>query len=111
MNGQERVSRHARRPLLSRQRPSVEKSDPSLSDETREGLVKELMSARRAVKEACGDIDAMREARSRVNDAKTALGERGPVWWSDGAPDCNRRLANTGYATWYASLKSGLDRR
>lgn len=88
------------------------KSDPSLSDEVREGLVKELMSARRAVKEACGDIDAMREARSRVNDAKTALGERVPVWWSDGTPDCNRRLAiNTGYASWYATLKSGLDRR
>ncbi|HEV7246191.1 MAG TPA: hypothetical protein VGN93_04290 [Shinella sp.] len=88
------------------------KSNPSLPAETRDRLVSELMSARRAVKDASGDPDAMREARSCVNDAKTALGERGPVWWSDGAPDCNKRLAkNTGYASWYATLKSGLDRR
>jgi hypothetical protein len=40
-----------------------------------------------------------------VDAAKTALGERGPVWWSDGAPDQNRRMArNTPYADWYAAL-------
>ena len=37
-------------------------------------------------------------ARGRVHDAKVALGERGPVWWNDGAPDYNRHLvANTPY--------------
>jgi hypothetical protein len=41
----------------------------------------------------------------QVNAAKTALGERGPVWWSDGAPDYNRRMVmNTPYAGWYAAL-------
>lgn len=36
---------------------------------------------------------------------KVALGERGPVWWNDGAPDFNRHLAaNTLYAYWYAHL-------
>jgi hypothetical protein len=35
---------------------------------------------------------------------KRALGERGPVWWTDGAPDWNRRLAkNTPYADWWAA--------
>lgn len=42
---------------------------------------------------------AAKAARSQVHDAKIALGERGPVWWSDGAPDYNRRmLKNTPYA-------------
>jgi hypothetical protein len=35
------------------------------------------------------------------------LGERGPVWWTDGAPDFNRKLVvNTPYADWYAGLSS-----
>ena len=34
-----------------------------------------------------------------------ALGERGPVWWDDGAPDYNRRLVrNTPYLEWFAAL-------
>lgn len=34
---------------------------------------------------------------------KRQLGERGPLWWEDGAPDFNRYLArNTPYADWYA---------
>jgi hypothetical protein len=33
-------------------------------------------------------------------------GQRGPVWWTDGAPDFNRKLArNTPYAAWYASTE------
>jgi hypothetical protein len=30
------------------------------------------------------------DARNSVDTVKTALGERGPVWWGDGAPDYNR---------------------
>lgn len=42
-----------------------------------------------------------------VDEAKRLLGERGPVWWTDGAPDYNRRMAkNTPYADWYASLEA-----
>lgn len=74
-------------------------SDPRLDDETRERLVAELMSARRAVRAKEPD------ARARVDAAKRALGERGPVWWDDGAKDWNRHLAkNTPYADWYAAL-------
>lgn len=63
------------------------------------------MDARRAVRDAKGDTAALKSARARVDAAKIALGERGPVWWDDGAPDLNRRMAkNTPYADWYAAL-------
>ena len=81
------------------------KSDPGLDAETREGLVKELMSARRAVRDAGGDSEKLTAARGRVDAAKAELGERGPVWWTDGEPDYNRHLAkNTPYADWFAGL-------
>jgi hypothetical protein len=84
------------------------RSNPTLPEHTRQALVNELMSARRAVGAALreGDDEGMRQARSRVQAAKVALGERGPVWWSDGAPDQNRRLVvNSSYAEWYAALR------
>ena len=81
------------------------KSNPALDEETRQALIRELMSARRAVRDAKGDPDAMADARQKVDDAKGALGERGPVWWEDGEPDLNRHLAkNTPYAAWFARL-------
>ena len=48
---------------------------------------------------------ALEKARAEVDAAKVALGERGPVWWTDGAPDLNRHMArNTPYATWATAL-------
>ncbi|MGG6349130.1 hypothetical protein [Pseudomonas putida] len=82
-------------------------SNPSLPDEDRQQLVSALMQARRAVKEAkaMDDAQQLRSARAKVDAAKVALGERGPVWWSDGSPDYNRqRVIKTPYADWYASL-------
>jgi hypothetical protein len=82
-------------------------ANPALPADVRQRLVAELMAARRAIRIAKRDDDpaAMRSARARVDEAKQALGERGPVWWSDGAPDYNRRLAkNSPYAGWFASL-------
>lgn len=79
-------------------------ANPNLSSEVRERLVKELMAARRAVKDAkhAASPSALKKARAAVNTAKIALGERGPVWWDDGAEDFNRHLAeNTPYADWY----------
>lgn len=79
-------------------------SKPALPEDKRQALVNELMNARRAVRDAKGDKAALRKARDRVQAAKEALGERGPVWWEDGAPDFNRHLAkNTPYADWFAS--------
>ena len=80
-------------------------SNPGLSESERERLVSDLMQARRAVRDAKGDPSALKTARAQVDAAKHALGERGPVWWSDGAPDYNRHLAkNTPYAEWGARV-------
>jgi hypothetical protein len=82
-------------------------TNPALSPARRKGLARDLMSARRAVRSALrsGGDDDLRAARSKVDKAKRALGERGPVWWTDGAPDLNRRLVrSTPYADWFDKL-------
>lgn len=76
-------------------------------EQARARLVTELMRA-------CGDVGkALRIkvaetetlARQAVQVAKLGLGERGPTWWSDGAPDYNRHMMrNTPYAQCYAAL-------
>jgi len=80
-------------------------SNPGLEPEERERLVHELMAARRAIRSVRDDPEALAGVRARVDAAKRALGERGPVWWSDGAPDYNRQLVrDTPYAEWFSSL-------
>ena len=80
-------------------------ANPALRPDVHDKLVHELMAARRAVRDASGEPEAVAAARARVDTAKRALGERGPVWWQDGAPDYNRRMvAGTPYADWHASL-------
>lgn len=82
-------------------------SDPSLTSEQRQTLVDELMTARRAIgaSKRAGDGSAERLARATIDRLKRELGERGPVWWSDGAPNYNRHMAeNTPYADWFAAL-------
>jgi hypothetical protein len=81
-------------------------ADPRLSDAERTRLVGDLMRARRAVGIARrgGDAAALAAARAAVDGAKQGLGERGPVWWHDGAPDFNRHMVrNTPYAAWYGA--------
>ena len=85
-------------------------SNPGLEPQARQREVDRLMAARRAVRAALrtGDAQALARARAAVQAAKVALGERGPVWWDDGAPDFNRRMvANSPYARWYEELESG----
>lgn len=87
-------------------------SNPNLDETTRKRLVAELMQARQAVKAALkhGDDTALRAARQQVNTAKVALGERGAVWWTDGAPDYTRKhVKHTPYASWYADSASVPD--
>ena len=80
------------------------RSDPALSEQARARRVKQLMAARRAVKHAESDEQRM-AARADVHDAKVALGERGAVWWTDGAPDETRKKPeNSRYAHWWQSL-------
>jgi hypothetical protein len=83
------------------------RANPALEPVERDGLVRRLMAARRAVKSALArnDPDALRSARAEVDAAKVALGERGLPWWTDAAPDLNRRLAiHTPYAAWFRGL-------
>lgn len=80
-----------------------------LDENTKQHWVNQLMNARREVKQAKkkDDSAALATARQQVNQAKIALGERGPVWWKDGAPDYNRYLVkNTPYAAWYIEATS-----
>lgn len=82
------------------------RSNPALDERTRKELVRELMVARSAVRQAKGHPQDVAEARLRIDSAKISLGERGPVWWDDGAPDFNRHLVkNTPYASWLAGLR------
>lgn len=82
-------------------------ANPGLEEAERSKLTKRLMAARRAVREAKASEDQEAEAAAHrsVDDAKRALGERGPVWWTDGSPDLNRHMAkNTPYAEWYTKV-------
>ena len=64
-------------------------TDPGISEEKRRQLVSELMKARRDVGRALreGNKELEREARSRVQKAKIALGERGAPWWQKGSEE------------------------
>jgi hypothetical protein len=82
-------------------------SNPALTTDARAKLTAELTDARRAKGAAmrAGNAAGREAARARVEVAKHGLGERGPVWWDDGAPDLNRHLAkNTPYADWFAAV-------
>ncbi len=86
------------------------KANPALSRDAHQALVKQLMTARRAVRTARQAVDGPGEARAhaQVDLVKRVLGERGPVWWLDGAPDLNRHMARkTPYAEWFAIVGAG----
>ena len=68
-------------------------TNPALDDSTRRQAVKKLMQARMA-KDSKG-----------VLAAKTTLGEAGPVWWEDDAPDYSgQHPSETPYKEWWNSL-------
>lgn len=80
------------------------RTNPDLPADRRATLVRELMNARLAVKAALrsGVAAELALARKAVDEAKIALGERGPVWWTDGAPDLTRhKVKDSPYAEWY----------
>jgi len=87
-------------------------ANPSLDAGQRQAWVNKLMAARRAVASAkrANDPQALSEARAQVDAAKRGLGERGPVWWTDGTPDLNRHMVHTtGYAHWHSTLTQQED--
>ena len=81
-------------------------ANPGLAPDLHAALVRDLMQARRDIREAgrAADAERLAAARAAVHAAKVALGERGPVWWTDGAKDFNRHLVkNTPYAGWFSA--------
>lgn len=68
-------------------------TNPALDDSTRRNALKKLMQAR------------MKKDRPATIQAKTLLGEAGPVWWNDDQPDYSgEHPSNTPYAAWWESL-------
>ncbi len=85
-------------------------TNPDLPADEKRHWTAVLMAARRAkgIAMRAGDRSGREAARQQVDAAKVALGERGPVWWTDGAPDVNRHLVkNSPYADWFAALEHG----
>ena len=81
-------------------------TNPALPDGERRAQVKALMKGRVGVRNAKTEEET-RAARAQVDAAKRALGERGPVWWDDGAEPVDRRKPeNTPYAKWWAGLSN-----
>lgn len=83
-------------------------ANPALPADEKAARTHALMDARRTVKAALSSADpeALAAARASVDQAKRALGERGPVWWTDGAPDLNRRLVrDTPCREWFEALE------
>lgn len=80
-------------------------SNPKLTDKGRKALNKKLNEARGKLKRAGPDMQKQRAAKRKIHAAKLALGERGPVWWSDGAPDENNLAPrHSSYADWWDAL-------
>ncbi|GAA1555476.1 hypothetical protein [Kribbella lupini] len=68
-------------------------TDPAIPADVRDRLQHALMAARRAIAQSHRDEDpeAEREARSRVQLAKVALGERGAPWWEQSDQERRQR--------------------
>ncbi len=50
------------------------------------------------------DRTAREAAQDEIERTKRSLGERGPVWWTDGAPDFTGHVVhNTPYANWFVN--------
>jgi hypothetical protein len=79
-------------------------SNPGLDEKRHQRLVNELMVARRAVRDGKNAVQRI-TARLKADAVKRALGERGPVWWTDGAPDYHLCLVETTpYADWFTRV-------
>lgn len=68
-------------------------TDPEIPEDVAARLRRHLMAARRAVAASHRneDPEAERVARSRVQTAKVALGERGTPWWEQSVGERRRR--------------------
>lgn len=89
-------------------------TNPALAPSHRSELQKELMSARRAMSarsRAKSSAEDVQRAKEKVQDAKVALGERGPPWWEEkkgeGGQVVDRKMVwNSPYKSWWDGLSS-----
>lgn len=80
------------------------KTDPRLGDSERRAAIKAMMQARRDMGQAATTAEEQ-DARARIDAAKIRLGEKGPVWWDDDAPDEGGLAPDkSSYADWWAGL-------
>jgi hypothetical protein len=87
-------------------------ANPFLDASERARFAVKLMEARRNVGRArrAGEADLEKVAHAAVDFVKRALGERGPVWWTDGAPDLSGQMArDTPYAEWFKGAENAPD--
>ncbi len=99
-----------RRYVVIRQR-LFRAGDPSLPVSARRAYVNRLEMAQQEARQAHEGRDpvALRRAQLAADDARAQLGERGPVWWDDGAPDLSWcRVASSPYASWHAAQTGPL---
>ncbi len=79
-------------------------TNPNLADGERRAYIKTLMQARMAMR-SVATAEELADIRSRIDVAKTYLGEAGAVWWDDGAADVSgQHPSATEYANWWAGL-------
>ncbi|WP_200947195.1 hypothetical protein [Rhizobacter sp. Root404] len=85
------------------------KFNPELPQAERRRHVDALMHARRMLR---GNVPPVVRSMASllVDEAKTALGKRGNVWWTDDAPDYNRKMATcTFFAGRYRAVTVDVD--
>ena len=88
-------------------------ANPNLDPVKATALVSELIKARSAVRcaELAGNPVEEAAAHRAVDRIKRELGARGPLWWTDEAPDLNRHAVNnTPCAKWYSGLQASRRR-
>jgi hypothetical protein len=78
------------------------RSNPRLTTDQRALLVARLRDAEQRIRAVTDDYLAVREARAAAAQVLVELGERGPVWWSDGTPDLHGQpVDRSPYGKWW----------
>jgi hypothetical protein len=104
---------YAGRPVLRCARQALSDGQSRPPSRKKSILVDELVKARSAVRSAKLACDQVEEAAAHcaVDTVKRELGERGAVWWTDGAPDFNRhKVTDTPYARWFSGSRAARRR-
>ena len=78
------------------------RSNPGLTPDQRAALVARLRDAEQRIQTNTDNYLAVREAKTIAARTLVELGERGPVWWRDGAPDLHGQpIKQSPYGKWW----------